>query len=215
MNNSSLTVLYNDVFTIFYLGVSYVPMWKFLGNVEGVRLETVGFSTPVGLAYASTGIAAMVSPFIVGMIADRFFPTQIVVGILHLLGALFLYLTSQAQHFNDFFMWLLLHLLCYMPTLALVNSLLFQNVENQEKDAPPVRTLCTVGWITSGILVGGGFLVSEEFVWQLPEFMGGESAPSGETVKELGSTKWPYLFGVLASIILGVFSFTLLTPLPA
>ena len=96
-----------------------------------------------------------------------------------------------------------------MPTLALVNSLLFQNVENPEKDAPPVRTLGTVGWIASGILVGGGFLVSEEFVWQLPEFMGGESAPTGETVKELGSTKWPYVFGVLASIILGVFSFTL------
>ena len=94
-----------------------------------------------------------------------------------------------------------------MPTLALVNSLLFQNVENPEKDAPPVRTLGTVGWIASGILVGGGFLVSEEFVWQLPEFMGGESAPTGETVKELGSTKWPYVFGVLASIILGVFSF--------
>ena len=210
--NSSLTLRFCIMMFLqfFIWGVWYVPMWKFLGNVEGVGdWKLWGFLTPVGLAYASTGIAAMVSPFIVGMIADRFFPTQIVVGILHLLGALFLYLTSQAQHFNDFFMWLLLHLLCYMPTLALVNSLLFQNVENPEKDAPPVRTLGTVGWIASGILVGGGFLVSEEFVWQLPEFLGGESAPTGETVKELGSTKWPYVFGVLASIILGVFSFTL------
>ena len=129
MNNSLTLRFCIMMFLQFFIwGVWYVPMWKFLGNVEGVGdWKLWGFLTPVGLAYASTGIAAMVSPFIVGMIADRFFPTQIVVGILHLLGALFLYLTSQAQHFNDFFMWLLLHLLCYMPTLALVNSLLFQN----------------------------------------------------------------------------------------
>ena len=120
MNNSLTLRFCIMMFLQFFIwGVWYVPMWKFLGNVEGVGdWKLWGFLTPVGLAYASTGIAAMVSPFIVGMIADRFFPTQIVVGFLHLLGAIFLYLTSQAQHFNDFFMWLLLHLLCYMPTLA-------------------------------------------------------------------------------------------------
>ena len=100
MNNSPhFTVLYNDVFTIFIWGVWYVPMWKFLGNVEGVGdWKLWSFLTPVGLAYASTGIAAMVSPFIVGMIADRFFSQ--VVGILHLFRTVFLYLTSQAQHFK-------------------------------------------------------------------------------------------------------------------
>ena len=210
--NSSLVVRFCIMMFLqfFIWGVWYVPMWKYLANIDGAGDWTLwGFLTPVGLAYASTGIAAMVSPFIVGMIADRFFPTQIVVGVLHLLGALFLYLTSQAAHFNDFFLWLLLHLICYMPTLALVNSLLFQNVENPEKDAPPVRTLGTIGWIASGILVGGGFLVSGEFVWQLPAFLGGEAAPTGESVVDLGSTTWPYVFGVIASAVLGLFAFSL------
>jgi nucleoside transporter len=203
----------------FIWGVWYVPMWKYLteSGADGKAMLGVdnwnhgkplwGLLTPIGLAYASTGIAAMVSPFIVGMIADRFFPTQIVVGVLHLLGALFLYLASQATQFNDFFLWLLLHLICYMPTLALVNSLLFQNVEDPQRDAPPVRTLGTIGWIASGILVGGGFLVSEEFVWQIPAFMGGEAAPKGGLY--LGATTWPYTFGVIASVILGLFAFSL------
>ena len=101
--NSSLVVRFCIMMFLqfFIWGVWYVPMWKYLANIDGAGDWTLwGFLTPVGLAYASTGIAAMVSPFIVGMIADRFFPTQIVVGVLHLLGALFLYLTSQAAHQN-------------------------------------------------------------------------------------------------------------------
>ncbi|MFL2914270.1 MAG: MFS transporter [Opitutales bacterium] len=210
--NSSLTLRFCIMMFLqfFIWGVWYVPMWKYLANIEGAGDWILwGFLTPVGLAYASTGIAAMVSPFIVGMIADRFFPTQVMVGVLHLLGAVFLYLTSQATHFNDFFLWLLLHLICYMPTLALVNSLLFQNVKDPQRDAPPVRTLGTIGWIASGILIGGGFIVSEELVWQIPEFMGGDPAPTGEGVLDLGSTTWPYVFGVIASVALGLFAFSL------
>ena len=74
--NSSLTLRFCVMMFLqfFIWGVWYVPMWKFLGNVEGVEdWKLWGFLTPVGLAYASTGIAAMFSPFIVGMIADRFF----------------------------------------------------------------------------------------------------------------------------------------------
>jgi nucleoside transporter len=96
-----------------------------------------------------------------------------------------------------------------MPTLALVNSLLFQNVKDPQRDAPPVRTLGTIGWIASGILIGGGFIVSEELVWQIPEFMGGDPAPTGEGVLDLGSTTWPYVFGVIASVALGLFAFSL------
>ena len=194
----------------FIWGVWYVPMWKYLGSIEGATDWTKwGFLTPVGLAYASTGIAAMISPFIVGMIADRFFPTQIVFGVLHLLGALFLYLAAQATHFNVFFPFLLLHLICYMPTLALANSLLFQNSANPERDAPPIRTLGTIGWIASGILVGGGFLVADSLTWQMPKFMMGSDAPTGKEVVELGKTTWPYTFGVIASVLLGLYAFLL------
>ena len=73
----------------FIWGVWYVPMWNFIGGIEIAQSwKEMKLLDPVGLAYASTGLAAMISPFIVGMVADRFFPTQIVFGVLHLLGAL-------------------------------------------------------------------------------------------------------------------------------
>ncbi len=184
----------------FIWGVWYVPMWNFLGGIGATDAQ-------VGSAYAATGIAAIISPFLVGMIADRFFPTQIVFGVLHLLGAMFLYLTSRAQNFDDFYPMLLLHLVCYMPTLALANTVLFRNSASPERDAPPIRTLGTIGWIASGVLVGGGFLVAGDFTWQLPKFLGGPDAPAAAVT--LGSTVWPYYFGCGASVLLGLYAFSL------
>ena len=193
----------------FIWGVWYVPMWRFLsGNVKGMDW-TWGLFTPVGLAYASTGIAAMISPFFVGLVADRFFPSQIVYGVMHLLGAVFLYLASQAGMWGGFFGFIVMHLLCYMPTLALANSVLFQSSTDPEKDAPPIRTLGTIGWIASGVLVGGGFLAAGgSFSWQVPAFLGGPSELPKEAIA-LGTTAWPYYFGVAASVLLGLFAFTL------
>ena len=74
----------------FIWGVWYVPMYPFLLNL-GVDPVKIGF------AYGLTGIAAMISPILVGMIADKFFPSQIVLGALHLLGGLFLYLALEAR----------------------------------------------------------------------------------------------------------------------
>ncbi|MFT7511144.1 MAG: nucleoside transporter [Candidatus Omnitrophota bacterium] len=179
----------------------YMPMWKFLGGIEGVTPEKIGW------AYGSTGIAAMISPFIVGLIADRFFPTQIVFGVLHLLGAVFLYLAGTATAWGSFSTFLLLHLLCYMPTLALANSLLFQNSKNPTRDAPPIRTLGTIGWIVAGVIVGSAFLVEGNFKIVWPEFLGGEKTP--ETWQGLGYTAWPYYLGVGASLLLGLFAFTM------
>ncbi len=192
----------------FIWGVWYVPMWKFLSNVEGAGGWTMwGFLTPVGLAYASTGIAAMISPFIVGMIADRFFPTQIVFGVLHILGGVLLIFASMATSYGVFYPLLVGHLICYMPTLALANSLLFRNSANVERDAPPIRTLGTIGWIASGVLIGSGFLVDGSFKLVWPEFLGGAKAP--EEWLGLGFTAWPYYFGAGASILLGLYSFSL------
>lgn len=209
MNNSSssgslkIRLCFMMFFQFFIWGVWYVPLWKYLGGIEGVDLQKVG------RAYAATGIAAMISPFIVCMLADRFFPTQIVYGVLHLLGAVFLYLATTATAWGQFYPLLLLHLVCYMPTLALANSVLFQNSNDPQKDAPPIRTLGTIGWIASGLLVGSGFLVGAEEVLKLqwPEFLGGAKTP--EDWKGLGFTKWPYYFGAIASTILGLYAFTL------
>lgn len=184
----------------FIWGVWYVPMWSFLDAVDATAAQK-------GSAYASTGIAAIISPFIVGMIADRYFPTQIVFGVLHIVGGIFLFIASKATSFGAFYALLICHLLCYMPTLALANSLLFRNSDNVERDAPPIRTLGTIGWIASGILIGSGFLVAGgvKFVW--PQFLGGSAVPTDWV--GMGNTAWPYYFGTGASILLGIYAFTL------
>jgi len=184
----------------FIWGVWYVPMAKYLG--------ALGFTgTQVGVAYAATGLGAMISPFLVGMIADRFFPSQAVLGVLHLLGGTFLVLASRTAEWNGFYGFLLLHLICYMPTLAMANSVLFQTLDDPQKQAPPIRTLGTIGWIVSGLVVGGSFLAPEGFRWQVPELLGGAKPP--ESWKALGLTNLPLLLGAGASFLLGLYSFTL------
>ena len=184
----------------FIWGVWYVPMWTWLGGINATDLEK-------GTAYAATGIAAMVSPFIVGMIADRFFPTQAVFGVLHIVGGALLFFASRATDFATFYPLLLGHLLCYMPTRALANSLLFRNSDNVERDAPPIRTLGTIGWIASGILIGSSFLDNESLKIVWPEFLGGEKSPADWV--GLSATPWPFYFGSAASILLGLYAFSL------
>lgn len=184
----------------FIWGVWYVPMWKYLSAL-GVD------SLNIGTAYAATGLGAMISPFLVGMIADRFFPSQIVLGVLHLCGGLFLYLAAGAKDWGAFYPFLLLHLVCYMPTLAMANSVLFQTVPDPQRDAPPIRTLGTIGWICSGLLVGSSFLTPEGFQLRTPELLGGSPAP--ENFTGLGFTAVPLYLGAAASLLLGLYSFTL------
>ena len=185
----------------FIWGVWYVPMYPFLSKL-GIDPVKIGF------AYGLTGIAAMISPIFVGTIADKFFPSQIVLGVLHLLGGLFLYMASKATDWASFYPFIFAHLLCYMPTLALVNSVLFQSVRDPQKDAPPIRTLGTLGWIASGIVVGSAFLLADNsLTFQIPGFLGGPAAPENAT--DLGSTSTPLLIGAGASILLGIFCFIL------
>lgn len=185
----------------FIWGVWYVPMYPFLLSL-GIDKPTIGF------AYGLTGIAAMISPIFVGMIADKFFPTQIVLGALHLIGGVCLFFAAKATDWASFFPYILAHLICYMPTLALVNSVLFQAVADPQKDAPAIRTLGTLGWIASGIVVGGSFLLADKsLTFQMPQFLGGPAAPEGAT--DLGSTNWPLFLGAGASVLLGLFCFIL------
>tara|TARA_B100001057_G_scaffold265792_2_gene265993 strand:+ start:247 stop:1557 length:1311 start_codon:yes stop_codon:yes gene_type:complete len=186
----------------FIWGVWYVPMYPFLDNL-GVD------ATKIGFAYSATGLAAIVSPIFIGMIADKFFPSQIVLGVMHLLGGFFLFMASKATDWSSFLPYLLAHLFCYMPTLALVNSVLFQSVKDPQKDAPAIRTFGTIGWIVSGIVIGSSFLVGaeESLKFQIPGFLGGPDAP--EDSIGLGLTNLPLLIGAGASMLLGVFSFFL------
>jgi nucleoside transporter len=109
-----------------------------------------------GWAYSMCPIAAIFSPFFLGMIADRFFATERVLAVLHLLGGVALCLAplaAQAAGAYAFLALILLHALCYMPTLGLTNSLAFQNLTNQEKQFPLIRVFGTIGWIVAVFLV--------------------------------------------------------------
>src|SRR5919106_4128839 len=131
----------------FIWGAWYVTMGTWLG--------TLGFSgEQIGLTYGTTALAAMISPFFVGMIADRFFATQRLLAVLHVLGGSALFYASTQTTFWPLYIAVLVHTLFYMPTLALTNSISFRQMRDPGREFPPVRVLGTIGWIIAGLVVG-------------------------------------------------------------
>jgi nucleoside transporter len=131
----------------FIWGAWYVTMGSYI--IAGLK----GNAIDVGASYANLSIAAIISPFFVGLIADRFFSAQKVLGILHLAGAVTLYLVSTTQDFNVFWWLILLYTLLYMPTTSLANAISFSQMKDTGKEFPAVRVLGTIGWIAAGLLI--------------------------------------------------------------
>jgi len=132
----------------FIWGVWYVTLGTWLGQ----SLRFTG--AQIGLVAGTTAIGAIVSPFLVGLIADRLFATQKVLAVVHGLGALLLFLASSQATFGPVYFLVLLYALCYMPTLSLTNSLAFRQMSDPKTEFGPIRVLGTGGWIVAGLLIG-------------------------------------------------------------
>jgi nucleoside transporter len=169
----------------FVWGSWYVTMGTFLG----LNLNATG--TQVSAAFSTQSFGAIIAPFIIGLVADRYFNAERILGFLHLIGAVLLYWCYQAESFADFYPFIFAYMVLYMPTLALANSVSFRQMKDPEKEFSPIRVWGTIGWIASGLTI------SYVFFW--------DSAASLAD----GSLRNTFLMASIASVILGIFSFTL------
>ncbi|MBE7640148.1 MFS transporter [Salegentibacter sp. BLCTC] len=160
-----------------------------LGTFLGQNLSATGAQT--GMAFSTQSWGAIIAPFIIGLIADRFFNAERILGFLHLAGAVLLYMMFQSEDFTNFYPFVLGYMIIYMPTLALVNSISFYQMTDPSKQFSGIRVFGTLGWIISGVVI------SLVFGW--------DSA----IAREEGMLKYTFLMAAVASAILGLFSFTL------
>ncbi|WP_295672262.1 nucleoside permease [uncultured Mucilaginibacter sp.] len=163
----------------FIWGAWFVTMGTYLTKT----LSATG--TQNGTAYATQALGAIIAPFIIGLIADKYFSAQKILGILHIIGAMLLYYQTTVPTFDAFYPGILAYMIIYMPTLALVNSISFKQMTNPSKEFPWIRVFGTVGWIIAGITIG---------------VLGWEQS---------GTLVLTFKMAAVASAMLGVLSFTL------
>ena len=160
-----------------------------LGTFLGINLNATGAES--AMAFSTQSWGAIIAPFIIGLVADRYFNAERILGVLHLLGALLMYQMYTAVDFVGFYPYILGYMIVYMPTLALVNSISFNQMKNPAKEFSFVRVFGTIGWIVAGLVI------SYVFLW--------DSVAS----REAGALRNTFLMVAIASAILGLFSFTL------
>ncbi len=129
-------------------------IWGAWYSAMSTYLSKLGFEgSQIGLAYGTTAVGALVSPFIVGIVADRFFATQRILGALHLVGAALLFWVSTLKDFGSFYPVLIAYTITYMAGHGLTNALTLHHSKNPAKEFPFVMWMASVGWIVAGLTV--------------------------------------------------------------
>jgi nucleoside transporter len=170
----------------FIWGAWFVTLGTYLGskaiNASGTEIAT---------AYLSQSIGAVIAPFIVGLIADRYFSAQKILGVLHIAGAILLWMVSNASDYNSFLPLIMTYMVIFMPTLALVNSVGLRQMTDPNKQFPSIRVLGTLGWILAGVIIG---------------WLGWEHK---DDLTQLTRLHLTFKMAAAAAVVLGLYSFSL------
>ncbi len=186
MNTTNRIKLSTMMFLEFFIwGAWFVTLGTFLGN----NLKASGAETAAVFSTQSWG--AIIAPFIIGLIADRYFNAERILGVLHLIGAFLMYQMYQSNEVGSFYTYVLSYMVLYMPTLALVNSVAFNQMKDPEKEFANIRVWGTIGWILAGLAI------SFVFHWD-----------TAENIAQ-GMLKNTFLLAGIAALVLGLLSFTL------
>ncbi|MBA8560818.1 MFS transporter [Citrobacter freundii] len=167
-------------------------IWGSWSVTLGLVMSQHNMSLLIGDAFSAGPIASILSPFVLGMLVDRFFASQKVMAVMHLAGAAILWFVPQALMAQNGALLIGLlfgYTLCYMPTLALTNNIAFHSLSDKDKTFPVVRVFGTIGWIVAGIFIG---------------------------VTGISNTTGIFTLAAIISVILALYSLTLPnTPAPA
>ena len=163
-------------------------IWGAWYATGGNYMKSHGMTDVIYLAYMASPIGSILSPFFLGMIADRFFPVQRVMAVMHILSGIFIFCAPlvaemSAESAPYFLIFLFFHMLCYMPTVSLAAATAFHLLKDKEREFPVVRVFGTLGWIAAGFVVS--FLLK------------------GDT------TAWPMRVAGIGGVLMGVYCFML------
>ena len=185
MNSTTRIQLSVMMFLQFFIwGGWFVTLGTFLGK----NLNASGGE--IAMAFSTQSWGAIIAPLFIGLIADRFFNAERILGVLHLVGAGLMYLMANAESFSDFYPYVFGYMLVYMPTLALVNSVSFYQMKDPAKEFSVIRVFGTVGWIVAGLAIS---------------YLGWDA----QAAIEQGALANTFLMVAIASAGLGLFSFSL------